>query len=86
VFGCRKTYRFLFQWKYRYLHTNAVSETFAIATFRNLPRCHPVYKLLRPHLRSVVQVNQDAREDAIAEDSDINGCVSLSELVDGCAL
>ncbi len=41
----------------RHLHTHLVMEVLAVATMRNLPRVHPVYKLLVPHLRYTIAVN-----------------------------
>nr|XP_002122603.3 allene oxide synthase-lipoxygenase protein-like [Ciona intestinalis] len=49
------------QWVYHYLYTHAIIEPFTIALFRCLPSAHPIYKLLRPHLRTVVAINTEAR-------------------------
>ena len=46
-------------------------EPFCISLFRCLPRCHPVYKLLRPHLRTVVAINQGARDDLLPPTSKV---------------
>nr|CAB3221299.1 arachidonate 5-lipoxygenase-like [Phallusia mammillata] len=49
------------QWIYNYLETHACMEPFGVALFRCLPRAHPIYKLLRPHLRTVSCINNDAK-------------------------
>jgi len=43
-----------------------------LACFRCLSTAHPIYKLLRPHLRTVAVINQKAREILIPKDSVIN--------------
>jgi len=53
------------EWIMHFLYTHNVMEPFCISLFRCLPRCHPVYKLLRPHLRTVVAINQGARDDLL---------------------
>uniref|UniRef100_F7AWK4 Lipoxygenase domain-containing protein n=1 Tax=Ciona intestinalis TaxID=7719 RepID=F7AWK4_CIOIN len=57
----RASVRSTHEWIYHYLQTHAVSETFCIAMFRNLPRNHPMYKLLRQHLRTAPAINTDGR-------------------------
>ena len=41
----------------RHLKTQLTIEAFAVATYRNLPSCHPVYKILLPHLRYTIGIN-----------------------------
>merc|ERR1719376_298202 len=60
------------EWKYHYLCTHGFPEPFMVAAFRCLSTSHPIYKLLRPHLRTVNSVNQKGREVLIPKDSFIN--------------
>ena len=38
----------------RYMCTTLVSQAVYIATLRNLPNVHPVYKILHPHLKNII--------------------------------
>ena len=42
-----------------------VMETFAVAAWRQLPSVHPVFKVLFPHLRSVMAINNFVRHDLV---------------------
>ena len=42
-------------------------ETFGVAVIRNLPDAHPVFKLLRPHLRYTMAINAIARKSLVSK-------------------
>ncbi|CAH1245138.1 ALOX5 [Branchiostoma lanceolatum] len=60
-----------------FLKTNLLNETFAVATYRQLPSAHPVFKLLAPHLRDVFAANIIARREVLEEWSVIDEVYSL---------
>lgn len=47
------------------LKTHFVMEPFAVAAWRHLPSVHPVFKILFPHLRSVMAINNFVRHDFV---------------------
>ncbi|HZI11767.1 MAG TPA: lipoxygenase family protein [Myxococcus sp.] len=49
------------------LRTHFVAEPFVMATMRNLPDPHPVYKLLRRHFRYTLAINEGARKGLLDE-------------------
>jgi arachidonate 5-lipoxygenase len=49
------------------LRTHFVAEPFVMATMRNLPDPHPVYKLLRRHFRYTLAINEGARKGLLSE-------------------
>ena len=48
-----------------YLSCHAAMEAYAMGLMRNIPSAHPVYKLLRPHVRYTMAINKIARESLI---------------------
>lgn len=47
------------------LRTHLFMEPIAVATWRQLPSLHPLWKLLTPHLRGVFAINTVGREKLI---------------------
>lgn len=48
------------------LRTHFIIECFAVSTWRNLPSIHPVFKLLFPHIKSVMAINTLGRKELIS--------------------
>ena len=59
------------------LRCHLVIEAIAVATWRQLPSPHPVWKLLFPHIRGVMAINTSARELLISEGGVIDQLLSL---------
>ncbi|XP_019200459.1 PREDICTED: lipoxygenase 6, chloroplastic [Ipomoea nil] len=59
-----------------WLRTHASMEPYIIATQRQLSSMHPIYKLLRPHMRYTMEINALARQSLINGGGIIEACFS----------
>jgi len=58
------------------MNTHYLAEAYTIATLRNFPVIHPIYKLLIPHFRYTLPINTDGRKNLFGPE----GALSISSL------
>jgi arachidonate 15-lipoxygenase len=62
-------------------YTHLAMEAFAIATVRQLPSTHPLYKLLRPHFKFLLAINQRGNTVLLSEGAAIDSLLAPTRSV-----
>ncbi|KAM3861093.1 hydroperoxide isomerase ALOXE3-like [Diretmus argenteus] len=57
---------------FHHMESHMLGEGFAMATLRQLPSAHPLYKLLTPHCRNNIYTNTGGRTDLMAPEGPFN--------------
>jgi len=61
------------------LKCHLVMEVFAVATYKSLPLNHPIYRLLFPHIKNVISLNEKSRTGLFGENGLLLVAAGLSE-------